>query len=226
MAKNRGKELTVVYSISIQLMEEFDLSYADCKKNPTPEKVEVLFKLGSQFNHIFDKNYALKCVGDFKNITNMTKGEMKKHMASFVERDGAYRFFNDMMNFEAPLVVEELMEAHDYLYTVEDGQMRVYKDGLYVADNTRSTRREILKMLENEGTTHRVNDVVSQLEDKSGAKTPSHTDWINFLNGRWDLEAWQLLPHDPAFPSVVQIPVKYDPDAECPVFSDVHDALP
>jgi P4 family phage/plasmid primase-like protien len=41
---------------------------------------------------------------------------------------------------------------------------------------------------------------------------------INVANGMYDIEFGALAPHDPTFFSRNQIPVAYDPDAECPLF--------
>lgn len=49
----------------------------------------------------------------------------------------------------------------------------------------------------------------------SGDPDPRH---INFLNGMLDWASGELLPHDPAYASTVQMQVEYNPDATCPTF--------
>jgi putative DNA primase/helicase len=41
---------------------------------------------------------------------------------------------------------------------------------------------------------------------------------VNLLNGMLDLETGELEPHDKEYYSTVQIPIAFDPDAECPRF--------
>ena len=43
-------------------------------------------------------------------------------------------------------------------------------------------------------------------------------DLLNLTNGMYDIETDRLLPHDPSYHSRVQIPVRYDQDAECPLW--------
>ena len=42
--------------------------------------------------------------------------------------------------------------------------------------------------------------------------------FLNLKNGILDVETKELLPHNPAFRSPIQIPVVYDPEAECPTW--------
>lgn len=39
---------------------------------------------------------------------------------------------------------------------------------------------------------------------------------INLENGMFDIDKWVLIPHDPKYRSIRQIPITYDPKAECP----------
>lgn len=40
---------------------------------------------------------------------------------------------------------------------------------------------------------------------------------INLKNGMFDVKRWILLPHDPCYFSIRQIPITYDPEAKCPM---------
>lgn len=44
------------------------------------------------------------------------------------------------------------------------------------------------------------------------------SDLVNFRNGLLDWRTGELKPHDPDVPSTVQLPIAYDPTAECPTF--------
>jgi len=45
----------------------------------------------------------------------------------------------------------------------------------------------------------------------------ANKEWINVKNGMLNLRTRELVKHDPGFLSLKQIPVVYDPDADCPV---------
>ncbi len=49
--------------------------------------------------------------------------------------------------------------------------------------------------------------------------------FINITNGLLDLETFCLRPHDIEIASLVQLPFKYDPDAECPNFHKFLDEI-
>ena len=50
---------------------------------------------------------------------------------------------------------------------------------------------------------------------------------LNVANGLLDLRSMALRPHDPDHPSTIQVPVAYDPDADCQRFGDfLREVLP
>lgn len=55
---------------------------------------------------------------------------------------------------------------------------------------------------------------------RSGLELPERSPYrlLNCTNGMLDLLTGELLPHDPKYLSCVQIPVAWEPDAECPVY--------
>ena len=44
----------------------------------------------------------------------------------------------------------------------------------------------------------------------------NHANYINISNGMIDLETGTVIDHNPKYYSISQLPVKYDPDADCP----------
>lgn len=46
----------------------------------------------------------------------------------------------------------------------------------------------------------------------------SNKRYINLLNGMYDVDTFNLVPHSPEFYSTIQIPIEYDENAECPRF--------
>ena len=115
-------------------------------------------------------------------------------------------------------VVNDLRSRFDYLTTVDDDMLRIYDNGVFRKDRTRQTHPEIHSLLGDNVLPMHVSNVVSLLKDITMAEIPVHLDWVNFANGRLCLRSWQLLEHSPAFQSVIQLPVVYNPKAECPVF--------
>ena len=72
-----------------------------------------------------------------------------------------------------------------------------------------------------------MSNVLSLLSDMSTSTVPEHLGWVNLQNGRWCLDSWNLLEHSPIYKSIVQLPVAYEPKAQCPEFSAwLSDVLP
>ena len=135
-------------------------------------------------------------------------------------------FFEDG-KFRPVRVTNALMESHDYYFTSDDGALRKYCDGNYDADRYSEIEREIHDMLGDWVRPHAVNQVISLLQDKVAGPMPFHKEWINLQNGRLCLYSFELLDHNPAFKSVIQVPVSYDKNAECPNFDEwLSDVLP
>ena len=61
-----------------------------------------------------------------------------------------------------------------------------------------------------------VEDILSTMVQELDIKP--HKDFINFRNGMLEWRTGELHEHDPKFRSTVQLPHKWNPDAECPKF--------
>ena len=122
---------------------------------------------------------------------------------------------------------DALQRDNDYLTTVEDGQLRIYRDGVFAFDKTRQTARAIIELLGDDVNAAAVSNVESLLSDMTASTVPEHREWVNLANGRWCLNAWQLLEHSPIHTSIVQLPVVHDEKAKCPEFDAwLSDVLP
>ena len=156
----------------------------------------------------------------------MTKSQLTKAMDSHLPTTDGTGFFENA-TLRPIRVVEAMRQDTEYLTTAEDDSLRVYRDGVFCPDLTRETSRLIVSMLGDKASHAHVASVTELLKDMTTCETPRHTDWINLANGRWCLHSWQLLPHDSAFASVLQLPVTYNPESTCPHFDKwLSDVLP
>ena len=155
--------------------------------------------------------------------------ELKDLSAKKVAVDGGSvsdAFYEDG-KFRPMLLTKHLMEVDHYIFSVEDEMLRVYQDGVYVADEVRDTERLIEKLLGSAVKTHQVAATMKLLQDQNAQKITRHPDWINLKNGRYCLHSGAVLSHQPEFKSVIQLPVEYDSRAECPAFDKwIRDVLP
>lgn len=196
------------------------------RESPTTQKLNDIIICAAPLEAV-EKASVIKALMDFKAVHGMSKAEIKKEMSRHIPKTEVSKFFDDMLRLKPVRVVEELMETRNYLYTVEDEVLRIYQNGVFNPDEVRTTEREIIKLLSDEVNSHSVSNVMSMLAYQTAAKTPRHTEWINLANGRLDIDSWELLPHDPSDPSVIQLPVAYNANAQCPVFCHwLNDVLP
>ena len=104
------------------------------------------------------------------------------------------------------------------------GKLYIYKDGAYRPDGERIVAVAIKRLLKGKGaqakwTTHRAREVTEYLRvDAPELWTRPPSDRINVLNGILDARTGDLREHAPDFLSPVQLPVRFDPEAECPAW--------
>lgn len=61
-------------------------------------------------------------------------------------------------------------------------------------------------------------DVIRYSPDTARITRDCQPTYINLANGMYDWRRGKLLAHDPAYLSTIQLPIKYNPDASCPLF--------
>ena len=185
--------------------------------DPSSDKLEDILSLCTGLTDV-ECAEVVKVLELFKNDHGMNKTALERSIKA--KRSlGAGDYFEGK-TLKGIRVVSALQEQTNYLTTTEDDALRVYSGGVFREDRTRQTQRAIHGLLgDNVSSTH-VTNVVSLLKDATTAETPRHRDWVNLANGRLCLSSWELLEHSPAYPSVVQLPVKYLPEAVCPTFDN------
>lgn len=133
----------------------------------------------------------------------------------------------------------------NHIFSMRDnGQIYLYKDGVYRSEGTEAILgtqiREVYCFMYMDrwkevnsdfdlpdhipkATAKYVNEVLEYIRaytHKSRIDIDCHQDrYINFKNGLFDLEKWELIEHDPEILSIAQIQARYDPEAKCPVIT-------
>lgn len=97
----------------------------------------------------------------------------------------------------------------------EDGYWKFFPDAV--------VRKRVLLELEDYGKQHWIGEAVGMLKDQSFVSPEElETDpmWINVKNGMLHVETQELVPHTPRFYSRTQLPVSYEPEAECGLWKE------
>lgn len=98
-----------------------------------------------------------------------------------------------------------------------DGRLWAHVDGVWRPTGRDQTRRRVRTALGNAYRTTHLNNIVDWLkaEDPIDPAEPD-PDIINVANGLLNWRTGELLPHTPDHGSTCQLPVMWNPDAECP----------
>lgn len=128
-------------------------------------------------------------------------------------------------NFQKERLVEDIEQAYSFRKIRDSEEVYVYKNGYYQPKGQQIIEEECEKRLGPEFTINRVREVKNKIEVRSYIKRRKFRPpqrKINLQNGVYDLEKEELIDHSPDFYFKQKIPVRYNPDAECP---NIHDFL-
>jgi len=108
-------------------------------------------------------------------------------------------------------------------------QFYTYRNGVWIPGND-PIESKIVELLGNKHRDAHVGSTLTVIRHQpqtariTGDPLP---DYINVFNGMVDWKTGMLHDHSPKFLSTVQLPVEYDPDADCPVFEQfISEVLP
>lgn len=104
---------------------------------------------------------------------------------------------------------------NDELYLYEDG---VYKPGERIFHEVATA------VLKDEFRTSRVNEALAWVKNSVPQVSPDQAvdtgDWLNVKNGLIHLKTGEFKPHTPDLLTTIQLPVEYDPAADCPAIKE------
>jgi len=115
-------------------------------------------------------------------------------------------------------VAKELAERYDFATMRDTGEIYVYRDGFYTPEGEAFIQEEARRLLGENFTTHRVNEIVNWIKYSTYVKREwfdSSKKIINLQNGLLNIETLELMEHTSKYLSLVRIPVFYSPSSEC-----------
>ena len=115
-------------------------------------------------------------------------------------------------------IVDFLISRHPMF--VVSGTPYLYQSGVYRQDPSGSRTRALIcqlvyRELQKSPAIRRVYDLLVDQPSLQQTLTginlqPRH--WVNFTNGYFDFRTWKMVPHDPKYLTVNQIPYEFDPE--------------
>ena len=193
---------------------------------PTDANLDAVFKALATLPAGSARVRGIQAIAKEKNRHGMSVTEIKACIKAEIEASQSAEnpYFENGI-FKPLRVVDTLMQTYEFKTFGFDENLRIYKEGCYYIDTSCFTEKCIHGLLGDACKSIYVSDVITLLKQQTKAQLSRHPDWVNLQNGRLCLHTWNLLDHSPAYPSIIQLPITYDPDATCPEFDQWVDSV-
>jgi len=128
-------------------------------------------------------------------------------------------YFDFRNKFIPKYLGDEFLQLHHAITMNDTREIAVYQDGVYVIEGGEDlVRVYCLDKLGDEFKRDRINEVLEYIRLKTliPRSVINQVTWkINVKNGMYDVDNDALLPHSPKYFSTIQLPITYDPKAQC-----------
>ncbi len=219
--KPTGMDLGALYNLIKEMEREQEI-----KNLPpielTDEEKEAMRKAIQEVEQLFQEGTdGVGNLGTDEAGAEEGEAEELKQVAEEIG-DFLAAFDNDMIK---PGPVAELIKDHIHLVTLEDtGEILVYQGGKYRHGGENVIKRVLQIAFERAWhldrlTSYFVKEVLEHIRRSTMVKRSAFDRdlfILNVKNGLLDLRTLELKPHSPDYLSLIQLPVKWDPSAQCP----------
>lgn len=167
-----------------------------------------------------DSNHLIK---EMAKVNSGKDGHKRKHAQTASARP---LLLEKISHDGLTKALADLITEQDHFATDTCGDLFVYQNGVYVSGGDEHIRGRIREILvnNNQAKKWKKNENAEVIEyTRIGAKklwSQPPTTKVNLLNGIYDLEKMELLPHTPEYFSSVQLPITFDPSALCPTWDN------
>lgn len=183
-----------------------DLALCYIFANYTQERNQIdrLF-IGSK---LYDKKWDRS---DYKHNTIVAAIE-------FVNKNPFKKYFVNN-KFVIKLLADDLMSEYQFAAMQDNKEIFIYEDGVYQTNGRDRILQLVQQKLQNYSTPSRGNDVVKFIETANLVNRNQFNTSktiINLKNGLYDLTEDKFKTHTPNLLSTIQLPISYNPSAQCP----------
>ena len=125
-------------------------------------------------------------------------------------------WFDEKGRFKAPRLAQHLLETSPYIFHNQD--FYHYENGVYRTISELTIKKKCREILGDEYNSRFANEVLHNMKISLSSNNDFSCDitQINLLNGLFDWQKSELLPHSSEYVSRIQLPVEYDENAACP----------
>jgi P4 family phage/plasmid primase-like protien len=123
-------------------------------------------------------------------------------------------------HINCPRLAKLILEADETAYIVLKDTLDIlrFNGSFYEQDGENTIKQRVNYYLEDECTEHRIKEVLTFIKsykytDRRTLEPPDQL--INLRNGTYDRKTKQLLPHNPEYHFLNELPINYQPGAKC-----------
>jgi putative DNA primase/helicase len=120
-------------------------------------------------------------------------------------------------------VADEVLKTTTIRTHIQSGIMYRFNGGYYDTQGEQVICAEVRRLLEGICTEHMVKEVLAQIRETTYVPPDFFeppVNLINLKNGILDINTGELKPHTPELGFLNQLPVEYDPSADCPLIKE------
>jgi len=121
------------------------------------------------------------------------------------------------IDYEA--LISDIRKKTIFKTLTDTEQILYYDNGIYRYNGEGIIKEGVESRIGEKGTEHVKKEVIGHIRDRTRVNRKEfnvHKHLIPLKNGLFNLETWDLQPHDPDKLFTYQLPVEYNPDAKCP----------
>jgi putative DNA primase/helicase len=186
--------------------------------NIDPAKTWKCDTLKAKLPSFTDPAECARCEIRRENVT--TRGPSVKNISSPADN------YFEKGRFVVKTLGDEVLSKYNFISMSDNpDELYIYEGGVYVNNDGRAAnviRTYATEALDDRVTKQHIEAVIYYICTKSLTprhRVNNHANKINLKNGLYNLENKQLEPHNSDYLSTQQIPINYDPAAECPAIS-------
>ena len=172
--------------------------------------------IGDYANVKENEYYDLQAVG----AAELSEGQKKAFSKEKLREENCLVYFNGP-SFISKRLGDRILEDESVKTLIGNGRMYFYEDGYYKEGAKERINKLCSKLLVEKYTTHYNNETIQYIKTKTYIN-PDEIDngLINLKNGLLNPETIEFTEHTPDVFSTIQIPIEYNPEAQCPLWEE------
>ncbi|MBU4501256.1 MAG: hypothetical protein KKA79_01590 [Nanoarchaeota archaeon] len=125
-------------------------------------------------------------------------------------------------------LADAIMQRYRFRTLRDTGEVFYYNDGVYHPNGETLIKEEVSSMLQDGSNERRAKDVIFFVRTATyidREEINANKDLVLLKNGVFDLMSMSLKPFTPEIISTIQIPIEYNPNADCPMIKQFHSEI-